>query len=178
MIDDEEDKIMVALWKTGFFLLGCVIPVTHAADVVFNITGKIANSACEVGVGGTQTVRLGTFSAGYLQNIGEITQLEPFDITLGNCPYDYSNVQVTFIGDVASGNTQLLALQPGGAENVGIAIYEKDKTSLIPLNVASSGKSVSATEATTLTFYAAYMSTGTVTEGDANADVNFTISYN
>ncbi len=169
---------MAALWKTSFFLLSCVIQVAHAADVVFNITGKIANSACEVSVGGTQTVRLGTFSTGYLQHTGEITPLEPFDITLGSCPYDYTNVQVTFSGDVASGNTQLLGLQPGGAENVGIAIYEKDKISLIPLNVASSGKSVSTTEDTTLTFYAAYMSTGAVIEGDANADVSFTISYN
>ena len=64
------------------------------------------------------------------------------------------------------------------AKNVGIALYDSDKTSLIDINSASSGKIVSTEEATTLTFYAAYQATGKVTEGEANADINFTLSYN
>lgn len=169
---------MFELWKKGFFFWAVCVPATYGADVQFNITGKIEESACEVSVGGEKTVSLGFFSTRYLQAVGDITPVKPFYITLDNCPDNYNNVQVMFEGDIATGNPQLLAVQPGGAQNVGIAIYEDDKSTLIPLNAASLGKSVSMTQETTLTFYAAYMSMGTVMEGTANADVGFTVSYN
>lgn len=165
-------------WKNIAFLLVCGTSTAQAADVMFNINGTIKNAACSVSFGNNQTVPLGTFSTGYLNSAGKKTPLQPFMITLDNCPYNYNDVQVTFEGDIATGNPQLLALQSGGAQNVGVAIYDSDKTSLIPLNTSSSGKSVSTTQETTLTFYAAYQSTGTVTEGAANADVSFTVSYN
>ncbi|MBW5407588.1 fimbrial protein [Morganella morganii] len=168
---------MFLLRKNSLYLLVFFASATYAADVVFNITGKIEESACEIIVGNGQTVSLGFFSTGYLQSVGDITPMKPFSITLDNCPDNYNDVQVTFEGDAVPGNPQLLKLQSGGAQNVGIAIYDSDKTTLIPLNTASSGKSVTTTEETALTFYAAYMSTGTVTEGVANADVSFTVSY-
>jgi len=169
---------MYISWKNIAFLLVCGTSTAQAADIIFNITGAIKNSACSVSFGNNQKVALGTFSTSYFNGGGVKTPLQPFTIRLDNCPDNFNDVQVTFEGDIAEGNTQLLALQPGGAENVGIAIYDSDKSSLIPLNAPSSGKSVSTVQETTLTFYAAYESTGVVTEGAANADVNFTVSYN
>ncbi|MFC0229389.1 fimbrial protein [Serratia aquatilis] len=169
---------MRIFWKSFAFLLISCTSTLQAADVIFNITGIIKNASCSVSFGNNQTVPLGTFSTGYLNSVGKKTPLQPFMIKLDNCPNNYDDVQVTFEGDIDAGNPQLLALQPGGAQNVGVAIYDSDKTSLIPINTASSGKSVSTTQETTLTFYAAYQSTGTVTEGAANADVSFTVSYN
>lgn len=164
--------------KKIFISLLFLAPMVKAADVQFNITGIISNSACTVTFGNNQTVKLGTYSTRYLDSVGKSTPLIPFSIIVSDCPQNYQNVQVLFEGDTASGNSELVALHPGGAENVGIALYDSDKVSIIPLNNLSSGKEVSTTQETVLQFYAAYQSTGVVSEGDANADVNFTISYN
>lgn len=169
---------MKAFWTKFILLIGFAVPFAQAADVTFNINGKIKLSPCEVTLGSGQTVPLGTYSTDFLDSPGKITYLQPFEITLDNCPQNYNDVQIKFEGNVATPNPQLLALQPGGAENVGIAIYDNDKTTQIPLNSWSTGKSVSAAQSTTLTFYAAYMSMGKVTQGHANADATFTLSYN
>ncbi len=171
---------MKTVWTNLILLIGFATPFAHAADVTFNINGKIKITPCEVTLGNRQTVSLGTYSTDSLDFVGKNTDLQPFDITLDNCRLNYNNVQIKFEGNVATPNTQLLALQPGGAENVGIAIYDNDKTTLIPLNTLSTGagKSVSTGQSTTLTFYAAYMSMGKVTEGNANSDATFTLSYN
>ncbi|WP_156293095.1 fimbrial protein [Serratia oryzae] len=169
---------MKAFWTTLILLMGCAVPSAQAADVTFNISGKITPSSCDVTLGSGQTVPLGTYSTNVLDRVGKITDLKPFEITLENCPQNYNDVQIKFSGSTASPNTQLLALQPDGATNVGIAIYDNDKTTLIPLDNWSAGKSVSTAQSTTLTFYAAYMSMGQVTQGQANAEATFTLSYN
>lgn len=169
---------MKNFWTNLILLIGFVVPFAHAGDVTFNITGKIKYSPCEVTLGKEQTVSLGTYSTDFLNRVGQVTDLQPFEITLDNCPLNYNDVQIKFEGNAATPNAQLLALQPGGAENVGIALYDNDKTTLIPLNTWSAGKSVSTGQSTTLTFYAAYMSMGKVTEGNANSDATFTLSYN
>ncbi|WP_422528275.1 fimbrial protein [Serratia fonticola] len=169
---------MKTFWTNLILLIGFVVPFVHAADVTFNINGKIKLSPCEVTLGNGQTVPLGTYSTDFLDSVGKVTDLKPFEITLDNCPMNYKDVQIKFEGTAATPNAQLLALQPGGAENVGIAIYDNDKTTLIPLNTWSAGKSVSTAQSTTLTFYAAYMSMGKVAEGHANSDATFTLSYN
>ncbi|MDH2368149.1 MULTISPECIES: fimbrial protein [Providencia] len=158
-------------------LLGCVV-TAQASDIRFDISGVIKNGACSVSLVNTPSVFLGTFSTEYLDNLGKTTPLVPFQLTVDDCPQNYTNVQVTFTGEPLTENPQLIALQAGGAKNVGIALYDSDKTSLIDINSASSGKIISTEEATTLTFYAAYQATGKVTEGEANADINFTLSYN
>ncbi len=162
---------MLCLW------LGCAT-VAYGANVRFNITGIIKNAPCIVTVVNQQSVSLGTFSTGYLDNIGKITPLVPFYLTVDNCPQNYSHVQVVFTGDTVDGSPSLLALQPRGATNVGVVLYDSDKTSRIGINTASSDKTVSTGQPTILTFYAAYQSTGAVTEGKANADLSFTLSYN
>jgi len=169
---------MKICWTKLILLIGFAAPFTQAADVIFNISGTINPFPCEVTLGKRQTVPLGTYSTHFLNSVGKVTDLKPFEITLDNCPQNHNNVQIMFGGNAAAPNAQLLALQPGGATNVGIAIYDKDKTTLIPLNSWSAAKSVTTTQSTTLTFYAAYMSMGNVTEGHANSDATFTLSYN
>ncbi|AHM75046.1 fimbrial protein [Yersinia hibernica] len=170
--------MMTLLWRGLFLALLIAAPVVQAADVAFNITGSLKYSPCTVTVGASQNVALGMYSTNFLGGVGETTPLKPFEITVDNCPKNYNDVQVTFEGDVVAENTQLIALQPGGAKNVGIILYDSDKKTVIPVNSATAGKRVSTDQATTLTFYAAYMSTGKVSDGSANADVSFTISYN
>ncbi|AJJ12805.1 fimbrial family protein [Yersinia rohdei] len=170
--------MMIQLWRSLFLLPLMTISATQAADVIFNISGTIKNGSCIVTSGNNQKVDLGTYSTKFLDNVGKTTPLKPFEITLDNCPANYNGVQVMFEGEMNSQNTQLIAVQSGGANNVGIALYDNDKTTIIPINSKTSGKSVTVNGKTTLAFYAAYMSTGEVTDGSANADISFTISYN
>lgn len=170
--------MMILLRLSLFFLPLMALPMAQAADVVFNISGAIKNGSCNVTSDNNQKVDLGMYSTNFLDGVGKTTPLKPFEITLDNCPMNYSGVQVTFEGEVNSQNNQLVAVQSSGAKNVGIALYDSDKTTIIPVNSSASGKSVAINQATTLTFYAAYMSTGEVTDGSANADISFTIVYN
>ncbi|HGM5492472.1 TPA: fimbrial protein [Serratia fonticola] len=170
---------MIALiWRSLFLLPPMMMPMAQAADVIFNISGSIKNGSCTVTSGNNQKVDLGMYSTQFLDGVGKVTPLKPFEIILDNCPINYSGVQVSFVGEENLQNTQLIAVQSGGAKNVGIALYDDDKITVIPVNSMTLGKNVSTSQATTFTFYAAYMATGEVTEGHANADISFTISYN
>lgn len=168
-----------------FILLRCckfiipflVIPDLQASDVTFNISGSIKYNPCTITTGANQNVELGTYNLNSFSSAGLISPPKLFEIKLDNCPSN-SSIQVMFAGDALAENNNLIALQPGGAENVGIILYESDQKTVIPINSMSTPKDVLMGQENILKFYAAYMTTGIVTVGKSNANISFTISYN
>jgi major type 1 subunit fimbrin (pilin) len=155
--------------------------VVSAADGTVNFTGNIMGAACTVSpTSATQTVALGTVSSSSLPSVGSTAAPTKFDIVLDSCPAAATKATIKFDGPSDSKNSSLLALTTGAgvATGVGIGLYESDSSTQIPVGSVSASKNLSSTAATTFTYYAKYMATGTVVAGSANAVSNFTVNYN
>ncbi|MFX6096652.1 fimbrial protein, partial [Acinetobacter baumannii] len=75
-------------------------------------------------------------------------------------------------------NPSILALNNGQtAANVGVALYEQDSATLIPVGSASTSVNLQEDVNNTLTYFAKYMATGAVGAGTANASTSFTVTY-
>lgn len=153
-------------------------PYAHAADGTINFTGTITETACSVNIS-TQSVDLGTVSASALTGLGTTAAPTRFTISLITCPIAVSTAKVRFDGTTAVGNSSILKLNVGEtATNVGVAIYEDDSSTLIPVGSPSAAKTLVSTGTNDLTYIAKYMATGTpVSAGSANATATFTITY-
>ncbi|RUS65983.1 putative major fimbrial subunit LpfA [Saezia sanguinis] len=158
-----------------------MIPVAQAADGTINFTGTITDSACTVDtVSASQTVSLGTVSSSIFGAAGDVAAATTFTIGLNSCPPSVTAAQVSFDGTAHTGNGSILALTGGGgvATNVGVALYEQNGITPIPLYTPSTSIVIPAGGSATLTFVAKYMATSsTVTAGTANAVTNFTVVY-
>lgn len=148
-----------------------------AADGTIKFTGEITDKSCTVSnPNGTQTVALGKVAASSLSAKGVTAGVTQFSLALTACPATTASVR--FDGTPDSTDSRLFALDTDQiAKGVGVAIYEDDNKTQIP--VAGSSKSVSLTEgANTLNYYAKYMATGAAVEvGSANATATFTLVY-
>lgn len=169
--------------KAILFLLSVTIlgsvSAAQAADGTINFTGSISEQACTISSASQiQTVSLGPVSKGTLANAGDVSEAKIFSIQLDGCPDSINTVQVTFDGTPHSVNSNILALNNGStATNVGVALYEKDGVTQIPLRDESVAEKIIA-GAATLQFVAKYMATALgVTAGIANASTDFTITY-
>ncbi|MCS3430460.1 fimbrial protein [Klebsiella sp. BIGb0407] len=152
--------------------------IAWGADVSFIITGEIINPPCNTTIiNNDSAVNMGTYSTSAIKP-GDKTDLIKFNIGLSNCPNSLDNIQFTFNGKSMNVNNDYFSLDPDGATNVGIVLYEEDKTTLIAPNIKTAGKSISKNISNIFTFYAAYIATGAVTEGNANATLDIDISYN
>lgn len=157
-----------------------------AADGTINFTGMIADNVCTVDTASaTQTVNLGNVSVNALASAGTTASPTRFTLTLKNCPDTVKTAQTRFDGTPASGNSSILALNTPAdgtmtaAKNVGVAIYEQDSSTLVPLGTPSKDTKISSTADNTLTYIAKYYATGTpVSAGLADATATFTITYN
>ncbi|NCG55179.1 fimbrial protein [Serratia fonticola] len=151
-----------------------------AADGVINFSGNITSTACTVNTSSaTQTVTLGTISSTAFNGSGSTAAPTRFTIELTTCPVAVSQAKVRFDGTTSSGNPSIVGLNSGQtATNVGVAIYEKDSATLIPVGTASAGVALSSTGVNTMAYIAKYMATDTtVGAGTANATATFTITY-
>lgn len=151
-----------------------------AADGVINFTGNITDTACVVDVSSaTQTVDLGSISVGaFSAGNGATAAAKRFNILLNSCPESVSSAVVRFDGNTNTSNASILALNSGAtASNVGVAIYEQDSNTLIPLGTSSASVDLESDETNTLTYFAKYMATGSVGPGTANSTASFTVVY-
>ncbi|WP_434639228.1 fimbrial protein [Klebsiella sp. I138] len=156
------------------------LQTANAADGVINFTGNITGTACVVDPSAiAQPVDLGTVATtAFSGGNGATAAAKRFNIVLKSCPQSVSSASVRFDGTTSNENPSILALTSGQtATNVGVAIYEQDNTTLIP--VGSPSKSVTLLEDVnnTLTYFAKYMATGTVGAGTANSSTSFTVVY-
>jgi len=154
----------------------------YAADGSINFTGNITDAACTVDTdSASQTINLGTVSSKAFQAAGATAAPTKFDIKLTQCPVTVTSASVKFDGSIDSNNSDLLALSNSStAQGLGVAIYESNSATQIPLLTASAAQTIDSAAATnTLSFVAKYMATAnTVTAGSANAVTDFTIVYN
>lgn len=150
-----------------------------AADGVINFTGNITDTACKVDVSSaTQTVDLGTVSKSVFGSNGATAAAKRFNILLNDCPAGVSSAVVRFDGNTNSSNPSILALNAGStASNVGVALYEQDSNTLISLGTNSASVNLAPDVTNTLTYFAKYMATGSVTSGTANSNASFTVTY-
>ncbi|EKT1238278.1 fimbrial protein, partial [Escherichia coli] len=149
----------------------------NAADGTINFTGNITDTACNVEASSAnQSVDLGTVSSSAFSGAGSTASPTRFTISLTTCPEAASTAKVRFDGTTAPGNPSILALNSGQtAGSVGVAIYEDDSNTLIPIGTASASKTLSSTGTNTMTYIAKYMATGaSVSAGSANATATFT----
>jgi len=153
----------------------------NAADGTINFTGNITAAACTVSpTSASQSVALGNISATGFAAAGDTASPTAFGITLTACPVTVSSASAKFDGPGDANNPSIVALSSGQtATGVGVAIYESDSSTLVPVGTPSAAKTVTSTGPNTLNFIAKYMSTlGVVNTGSANAVTTFTMMYN
>lgn len=154
-----------------------------AADGTINFTGSILDSACTVNTtSASQTVNLGMVNRTAFAAAGDVAAATRFDIVLENCPDTVTSASVTFDGVAHTENGNILALASGQtAQGVGVALFEADGVTAIPLSTKSASMTLdNATEANSnvMTFIAKYQATQeSVVAGTANATSDFTIIY-
>lgn len=155
----------------------------QAADGTINFTGSILDSGCTVDTGSaSQTVDLGRLAKSSFTGAGSTAGSARFDIVVSECPDTVQSAAVTFDGSADPTNPSLLALTTGAdtASGVGVALYEVNGSTLIPMHTASRYLTLDTSTGTsnTLSFVAKYMATAeAVSAGQADASTSFTIVY-
>jgi len=161
--------------------LSAVSSLAFSADGTINFTGNITDTACTVDpASASQTVNLGTVASTAFSAAGSTASPTRFTINLSSCPAAVASANVRFDGTTSNANNSVLALNSDQtATNVGVAIYEQDSSTQIPVGNASANKTLSSSGPNTLTYIAKYYATATpVTAGTANSTATFTIAYN
>lgn len=156
----------------------------YAEDGTINFTGSIIDSSCVVNTNGsansTGSVDLGKVSTQSLNTAGATAAPTQFSIKVTNCKVG-STVAIQFDGTAHSVNKDILAITGSGtegvADNVGVAIYNQDSTSILPLNSASKIQTTDNDGSAEFPFTARYYATAAVTAGTANATATFNIAY-
>ncbi|PNU31601.1 fimbrial protein [Serratia marcescens] len=144
-----------------------------AADGVINFTGKIIDNACVVNP--TLNVQLGDVAAAAFKNVGDESGAQKFALELKDCPANLKNAKVTLDGMADATNADLFKLDPG-ATGLALRIEGPDQKDVLP--GGSTAEIALAEGNNMLPFVAAYKSTDKVTAGDANATIQFSVSYN
>lgn len=169
--------LLLATMITGLQLAN----MAHAADGTIQFTGNIIDTACTVTTESqNQTVNLGNVATTAFPSAGATAAPSRFSIVLTDCPSSVASASVRFDGTGDANNSQILALNNGQtAKNVGVAIYEQNSTTLIPLASDSQQVTLTPEIANELTYIAKYYATAYPVEaGTANATTAFTITYN
>ncbi|WP_367672582.1 fimbrial protein [Serratia symbiotica] len=153
----------------------------HAEDGKINFIGNVTDTACVISTSSaSQTVNLRSVSAKNFSAAGSTASATRFDIKLTDCPDSVTSANVHFDGPTHPANSTILALNSDQtATNVGVAIYEHDGVTQIPIDTASADVKLSPAATNTLEYVAKYYATEVpVTAGTANANASFTIAYN
>lgn len=160
-------------------LMLCALNVQAQENITINVTGAIVLASCSVSTASQSfTINLGnTYNTRAFRNAGMKTPFVPFSIDV-ECDSNFNDVGIQFSGAKDSNNTDLLALTSGGAQNVGVGIFNKSDESLIPLESPSIKTNLLANQIHSFEFLAAYVTTGPVTAGPANAEATFNLIYN
>jgi len=154
-----------------------------AGDGTINFTGSILDSACTINsTSNSQTVNLGSIQRTAFKASGDVTAATRFDIVLENCPDTVKSASVKFDGTANAANNNILALNSGQtAQGVGVALFEKDGVTAIPLSTQSAQMTLDNNQETNrnvMSFVAKYQATqASVGAGTANATSDFTIIY-
>lgn len=155
----------------------------YAADGTINFTGSILDSACTVNSSSTsQTVNMGSVQRTAFTAAGDVAAATRFDIVLENCPETVKSASVSFDGMANAADGNILALASDQtAEGVGVALFEADGVTAIPLSTQSLPIDLDIggdVNRNVMTFVAKYKATqADVVAGTANSSSDFTIVY-
>ncbi|KJV44918.1 hypothetical protein VH86_23405 [Pantoea sp. BL1] len=170
--------------KTNILALAVIASLfaasAQAADGTINFVGSITDDTCDISAASkTQNVLLGNIGSDSFTAPGTVSAATGFTVVMSNCPATHTNLHVKFDGTPDGGNPAVLALTNTGTQAKGVGIQLRDADgSVLPLFTDSKPVAINAGNAS-LNFSAAYISTAaTVTAGDANSTVNFTVNYN
>ncbi|ENU1227412.1 MULTISPECIES: fimbrial protein [Providencia] len=172
----------MSILKKSLTVIGIALAVTSApivfASGTINFTGEITDIACTVDSNSKNlNVDLGKVSVKSLATQGEVAGLKDFTIKLVDCPAN-SKVTVQFSGTRDTSDRDILAINQaaGVANNVGIALFEKDATTQIKL--FENSKQVELNGSTVdLDYVARYKATGVATAGPVNSSAVYSIQY-
>jgi len=145
-----------------------------AADGVINFTGKIIDNACVVNP--TLNVQMGDVAAAAFKSVGDESGKQAFELELRDCPANLNNAKVTLDGAADANNAELFKLNDAGATGLALRIEGPDNKNVIP--GATTAEIALQEGDNLLSFVAAYKATDKVTAGDANATIQFSVSYN
>ena len=167
----KKSLLTVALFSSFAFT------AANAADGTIIINGEIIAAGCEVTTTDQeQTISLGTVAESSFGAVGSTSSSASFRISMENCPSALRNARVVFDGNRDTSDSSLLQVD-GGAAGVGIAVFDARDDSRVPLGVASNS-AVMTEEKATLNFNARYQKTAaTITPGQANGVLRFTVQY-
>lgn len=149
-----------------------------------HFTGSVVDAACAVSQDSIdQTVQMGQVrlaAFGDTPAAGTVAgQKTPFNIKLTDCDTSVSTqASITFSGDAAANQAGVLdnTAGAGGAQGVGIQIYDNDGTALA-LGTASKAATL-IDGINTLSFAADYIATDSnVTAGNVDATATFNVTY-
>lgn len=163
-------------------LAGSAFPLlSQAVDGNLFFTGEILANTCAINAGDmSQSLVLGGIAKNAFPSAGSTASVIPFSIHLEDCDNSLHGATVRFDGTRDAINSDLLALTPGGATGVAVALFESNGTTPIPMNADSQSVAITG-DITTLNFVAKYQATATpasITAGPANAVAQFTLNYN
>lgn len=169
--------------RMAFFMLFLLCPLlSHAmssnTDLV--LTGRIISKTCDVASDSTdQTVDMGDVDNRQFSQAGAMASPVTFAIHFTHCGSLAKSMGLGFWGTQTPQNNNILAMDPGSAANVGIALYNADG-STVPLNPDLTLPQYALTPGidNTLSFRARYVALSSpVTPGIANATATFTIEW-
>ncbi|HCL5270408.1 TPA: fimbrial protein [Salmonella enterica] len=190
------NKIILAMAAAGMMYGASVYAVDPPATGPFGsgkiiFTGTITNSPCDIAPGDDAiTVPFGQISYRKLNAENATTDSKPFTIHLQNCAFDpndttvagsagkMSKVTVSFsgTGDI----THKAYISTGSAEHVGVQLLKSDNTTIIEPNTPMPDADAQQLQAgnNELKFFARLIAlTNTVTPGDVDASVTYTLKY-
>lgn len=182
--------------------VGSVQP-SAAVGGKISFVGEITNTTCDVGVGGgvsgttnNISVNLGKVSssdvlaAGSTSSAGVASNLGGLTVTCANGSSDISSVVMVFDPAAGTGinpnDAKLLQIAPGGAEGVGIALFDQNNKVIDLSNSSSSANNIqspvkwdaSGKATVNMSFRAAYVKDGkTLKAGKANGTLPFILKY-
>lgn len=157
--------------------------VAHAsslAGINIRLSGTVVALGCTVDPGDVEKqVDLGEWATKQMKKAGQTTRQVPFAIHLSGCTA--SGVTTAFTGTKDRVNPELLALKSDKPDDAaGVAVQIMDSTGKrIPMGENAPRGVVDENGNLILNFRANYVATGddTVRPGTANADTEFTLTY-
>lgn len=173
-------------------LMALALGLASSAAFAADETGKIlfkghinGGSTCpievvEPGLGGLGWVDLGVYPVKYFASSTSTTDVAfalrvEADATCVIAPGSEATVKFDSVNGDAGAAGEFYAIRTAGAGGVALEIKDEDYKS-IPPRTDSKNYPLASTGTTDMKFYASLTKTGTVTDGAANADVNFTVT--
>lgn len=191
-MNQKKKHLALIMFSLMFSSYNAVADGMNAGTVHF--TGEIIEPSCVIdgNDGKDNNVPLGTYPTSLFAAVGDQSTLQPFDISLKDCPVQtdgLSSVQLTFEGaTVASSNSELLTVSAittqgtTAATNVGIAVsLQATPTKLLTLDGSEDQIEIAlrpTTDNIRASFFARYQAYALpVTPGPADADMTVNILY-